>query len=270
MENRQPLTIAVQPWYEDHGFGGKSVLAAVETMVLLAAQALAWEPDLNVRFMRDARFAKFLEIPPQTASVDALVECESREGGGLRARLLSQVRIGTMRRIKEHGEVVFSPPSESAASNAAFDRLPATVPIKEISVGQIYQELVPFGPSYHSLKETLLVSEHGAWGRLQAPELPFIDPVQEVIGSPFPLDGAMHAACVLGQQFVDYAPFPIGFRQRIVVRPTQPGASYFTRVIPVSQAEDEQVFDLGILDEKGEVFELVRGLQMRDVRRAWR
>ncbi|MCW5207381.1 polyketide synthase dehydratase domain-containing protein, partial [Desulfobulbus sp. US2] len=126
--------------------------------------------------------------------------------------------------------------------------------------------LVLFGPHYQTLQETLYVSEDSAWGSLKAPSLPSIHAVQEQLGSPFPLDGAMHAACVLGQQQVDFAPFPVGIDQRVVLRPTQSGGEYLTKVSVVALSDKELVFDLLIFDGEGVVYEAVKGLRMRDVR----
>ena len=95
-------------------------------------------------------------------------------------------------------------------------------------------------------------------------------PSQKILGSPFPLDGAMHAACVLGQQSVDFVPFPVGFAERVVIRPTQPGASYITRVRQTAYADEELVFDLAIWDNDGQLYETVTGLRMRNVGRVFK
>ncbi|MFN2353938.1 MAG: hypothetical protein ABR512_05360 [Desulfopila sp.] len=268
MSTRRPVTIPVEPWYKDHGFDGTIVFAAVETMLLLAANAAREQPRLDVRNMEDAKFAKFLEIPPQSQSVEALVECEQRNDGRLRTALLSQVRIGTMRRIKEHGELFFPaettyPPIPDCPQIPDIAQMAGKSAVTEITAEHIYRHLVPFGPWYHSLQGTLYLGKQGGWGKVKTPALPFNNPIQQVLGSPFALDGAMHAACVLGRQFVDHALFPTGFRQRIIARPTQPGAEYFVTILPVSLTDDEQIFDLGIVDKNGEVFEAVFSLRMQ-------
>lgn len=262
MSTRLPVTIPVEPWYKDHSFDGKIVFAAVETMMLLAASAAREQPHLDVRTMEDAKFPKFLEIPPQSRSIKALIECEQCSDGRLRTALLSQVQLGTMRRIKEHGELFFStkatyPPIPD------IDQLMRKSVAKEIAAQHIYRHLVPFGPWYHSLQGTLYLAKQGAWGKVKAPALPLNNPIQQLLGSPFPLDGAMHAACVFARQFVDQVLFPTGFRQRIITRPTQPGAEYLVTIVPVSVTDDEQIFDLGIIDNDGEVFEAVFGLRMQ-------
>ena len=91
------------------------------------------------------------------------------------------------------------------------------------------------------------------------------DGVREHLGSPFPLDGAFHAACVLGQRSADFVPFPVGFDRRIILRPKQPGSSYNTRVELLSRTRDELLFDLHIFDDTGQVYERVTGVRMRDV-----
>jgi len=263
-----PLTIPLKPWYQDHCFAGRSVLPAVETMLLLAARAVETYPEVDIRVMADGRFAKFLEIPPTAASLDCLVLCEVAGDGRLRTQLLSRVQCRAMSRIKEHGEVYYPgvPGGDSAYRPIVhLTAEPLTGPLTEISVEYLYRELVPFGPQYQTLRETLYLSEFEAWGKLQAPDLPQA-PIEKIIGSPFPLDGALHAACVLGRQAVDFVPFPVGFAERVITRPTQAGCCYQTKVRRICQTSDELVFDLAIFDDKGQLYETTTGVRMRDVR----
>lgn len=263
-----PVAIAVHPWFEDHCFGGKIVLPAVETMLLLAAEVKRSCPEIDIRVMKDVRFTRFLEIPSGNTTVAALVECSRNENGSICARLLSRVRFKAMTRMKEHGEILFPSAAESNRADTAISPAPLGGPVTAVAADRIYRELVPFGPAYHTLQETLFLSGQGAWGRLKAPVLPpTVGSIQEIIGSPFPLDGALHAACVLGQRSADFVPFPVELGRRIISRPTQAGGSYVTRVVPVSRTSDELVFDLGIFDNDGQIYETVTGLRMRDVSR---
>ena len=267
---RLPVSITVQPWFRDHSFAGKIILAAVETQLLLAAQVADTFPDGNIRVMEDMRFAKFLELPPEATAVEALIEISSdAEEKRVGAKLLSRKACGKMSRIIEHGQVFFplvaSVPVDRCL-DPQVDPAPPTGILKEVSAEDLYRELVLFGPHYQTLQETLYLSENSAWGSLKASSLPSIHTVQEQIGSPFPLDGAMHVANVLGQQKVDFAPFPVGIDQRVILRPTQPGCEYLTKVSAVALSEKELVFDLLIFDGKGVVYEAVKGLRMRDVR----
>ncbi len=264
---RIPLTIPLKPWFQDHCFGGRSVLPAVETMLLLAAKVAELYPEAETRVMENVRFAKFLEVPPDVATLPVFVECKMGSHGSIRATLLSKMQWKKMSRIKEHGEIFFSPAGNlddtSHPSPAVDPALPRDQVI-EITAEYLYRELVPFGPNYQTLQETLLLRGHEAWGKLKAPDLP-LDSSHEHIGSPFPLDGALHAACVLGQQAVDFVPFPVGFDRRAIFRPTRPGCRYLTKVIQRSRTSDELIFDLSIFAEDGRVCETTSGVRMRDV-----
>jgi hypothetical protein len=268
-DGRLPLTIPVKPWFRDHCFAGKIVLPAVETMLLLAAKVNELYPGVDIRVMENVRFAKFLEIPPATATLSGLIECEKMDDGRVQAILLSRIQGKAMSRIKEHGTIVFSPARTNSKLPEKADFAPLTRATIEIKADYLYRELVPFGPNYQTLQETLYLYGHEAWGKLKAPAL-VGDPIQEALGSPFPLDGALHAACVLGQQAVSFVPFPVGFDRRVITRPTQPGGSYNTRVRQVGQTDAELVFDLVIFDNDGMVYETVTGLCMRDVSGAMR
>ena len=262
---RAPVAIPVQPWFADHCFNGKVVLPAVETMLLLAAGVAESHPEIDILVMDNGRFARFLEIPAGSTSVAALIEYRKNENGSIHAKLLSRRQFKVVTRLQEHGEILFSPVQEKRKHVAEL--APEALPDSEtrIPAAQVYRELVPFGPSYHTLQGTLHLSAQGAWGRLKAPALCTPDSVRDIIGSPFPLDGAFHAACVLGQRSADFVPFPVGFSRRIIIRPTQPGGSYRTRVKLISLTREELVCDLNIFDEKGQVYESVTGVRMRDV-----
>jgi hypothetical protein len=262
---RIAVTIPVQPWLADHCFNGKVVLPAVETMLLLAAGVAGNHPEIDIRIMDNARFSRFLEIPPESSSVEVLIECRQNEDDSIHVKMLSRRQFKAMTRLQEHGEILFSPARENHFCVPILTSEPLADPEKEIPVEQVYRELVPFGPSYHTLQETLYLCGQEAWGRLLAPVLGARDRVRQLLGSPFPLDGAFHAACVLGQRSADFVAFPVGFDRRIIVKPTQPGGSYCTRVQLLSQTRDELLFDLQIFDDQGQIFESVTGLRMRNV-----
>lgn len=262
---RTPVAIAVQPWFADHCFNGKTVLPAVETMLLLAAGVGAEHPEIDIRVMENVRFARFLEIPAGSISVEALIEYERKANGSILAKLLSRRQCTGMTRLQEHGEILFSPARENRGHAPGLAPEPPADSAITIPAEQVYRELVPFGPSYHTLRDVLHLAGQSAWGTLKAPALPIPETAGKNLGSPFPLDGAFHAACVLGQRSVDFVPFPVGFAHRIIARPTQPGGSYRTRVELLSLTQDELVFDLGIFDSQGQVYESVTGVRMRDV-----
>jgi hypothetical protein len=57
----------------------------------------------------------------------------------------------------------------------------------------------------------------------------------------------------------------VGLASRIIPRPTRPEAGYVTRVRLISRDTDQLIFDLGITDARGVVYEEVTGLAMRNV-----
>ena len=264
MAIRRPVQIPVQPWFEDHSFNGQTIFPAVESMLLLAEIAEDIHDGINVFCMMNARFPKLLSIPNHAKEVSALVEYdEETSSHELTVKLLSKTQLTKMSRVREHAKISF-PVHPFTVSDIAPITTKNDIGIK---AERIYKELVPFGPSYRSLTGTLNISPNGANGTLQAPCLAHQHKMEKKLGSPFPLDGAMHAACVFGQCVADFVPFPVGFAKRVVHKPTQAGKRYNTSVIIISQMESELIFDLSIFDSAGNVCETVKGLQMRDVSR---
>lgn len=265
--SQTPLVLAIQPWFADHCFNGTTVLPAVETMALLAVAVAEAHPEIALQVMEEVRFSKFLEIPPGATAMEVILEGTRYADGSLQARLLSRKQLKMATRLTEHGEVRFplaaSLPeltTESPLDPGAADRGEIEIPAT-----RVYAELVPFGPGYHTLQGTLHLSGGKAWGSLRAPTFAAPANLPKSLGSPFPLDGAFHAACVLGQCVVDFVPFPVGLDRRVILRPTQPGGNYLVRVELRGQTRNELVFDLEILDDTGRVHEQVSGIRMRDV-----
>jgi len=263
MTSLQAVHIPVHPWFKDHHFNGQTIFPAVESMLLLAEVAKSVQPDIQICTMTEAHFPKFLPIPANATELSALVEIDAGEEV-LRLKLLSKIQLKKISRLKEHAEICF-PLKEHAIE--AVTQNSATDGHIGIGTDRIYRELVPFGLSYRSLTGTLQISGNTACGTLQAPTLTHQHGMEEEIGSPFPLDGAMHAACVLGQCLADFVPFPVGFATRCIHSPTQAGQQYSTTVLARSVTKDELLFDLSIFDTKGNACETIRGLRMRDVSR---
>ncbi len=261
MSTRQSLQIPIQPWFRDHHFNGKTIFPAVETMLLLATIAKKIRPDIYPGTMKRAGFSRLLEIPKDATEISALVEYDD-DTDTLCLKLLSKLQFKRMSRVKEHAEICFSPRPEPLSP---VEQLTATSGVLHLDAESIYKELVPFGPTYRSLVGELHISDRAAWGTLQAPVLARQQEMEEELGSPFPLDGAMHAACVLGQCAADFVPFPVAFASRYINQPTRAGKQYHTTVVPVSRTENELVFDLSIFDTSGQPCETVKGLRMRDV-----
>jgi len=263
MTVRKTVQIQVHPWFKDHCFNGQSIFPAVESMLLLAGIAKKIRPDIQRTVMSRAFFSKFLPIPDDATELSVLVDIDENEHE-LCLKLLSRIQLKKISRIKEHAEIYFPVKTPEIQ---AFPQITAAKKFVAIEASRIYEELVPFGETYRSLTGVLKISDNMASGTLRAAEPATRHRMELELGSPFPLDGAMHAACVLGQCIADFVPFPVGFTARLINKPTRPGKKYSTTVLTKSVTKDELLFDLSIYDEAGMVYETVKGLRMRDVSR---
>jgi hypothetical protein len=261
MKTTVPVRLPIRPWLRDHCFNGRVILPAVEAMRLLAQTVQHLHPAGNILAMDNAKFQKFLEIPPNQDRIDILVEVGKATIQGIHARLLTRKQLKTMTRLTSHCELLFG----QASDITPLPSRPSTsarTPIVLVSAERIYRELVPFGPMYRSLYGQVSLWDDSARGSLRAPDLPLeFTPV----GSPFPLDGAMHAACVHGQRLIDFVPFPVGFISRTISKPTEPGKEYGVDVHLRGLSPDELVYDLQIFDSRNRIRETLTGLTMRDV-----
>ena len=131
-----------------------------------------------------------------------------------------------------------------------------------VTAETIYRELIPFGTAYQNIIGDLAISPEGALAYLSGGNYEADD---HLLGSPFPLDAAMHAACVWGQRFTGIVPFPTGFEKRFIYQKTKKGGSYLGRVVPVHVDREWIMFDAWIYDLKGVIYEAISGITMRDV-----
>ncbi len=256
-----PWQLTIQPWFADHHFDGQVILPAVEAMAALARAARQHRPGVELGTMTAARFVRLLAIAPGRASIEATIELEESEGD-LAARLLTRRQTAAMARLVVHCELRFGGAGDGAGRLAPT---PLTGPILEVDARRIYAELVPFGPAYRSLQGVVRLGREGAEGILLAPRLAGEDAGGGLLGSPFPMDGAMHAACVHGQQLVDFVPFPMGFERRQIIAPTRPGGRYRVQARLCRLEAEGLVYAVRITGERGEVCERIDGLVMRDV-----
>ena len=260
---RLPLMIPVHPYLRDHHFEGRIILPAVEALQYLAESVQVYRSDAHVRCMRSATFSRFLDIEKDVGVIEACNELEVCEGGRILSRLITIDRIrGTMTRTKMHAAVSFTSAGECVAGKSVD-----TIPVKKeisykISSEKLYSDLVPFGPSYRNVRGDILLSENGAVAMVyaavnQAPSEP--------LGSAFPFDGALHVACAWGQRYCNIVAFPVGFEERVIVKPTIPGETYHCRISPISATGESLLFDICIHDLAGHLREEIRGAIMRDV-----
>ena len=268
VENRRlPVDIDVHSYMLDHCVEENAVLPAVETMQVLAASVKALKPDADVDCMLDARFDKFLYVQPESKRIAAISDIAFHENGDITARLLTRAKSKktSITRVKEHASIRFSQ-NERHIRHLPLDLASSLEGIAfDVPVDKIYRDLVPFGPAYRNIRDILRISEDGAIANIRARVNSFDRDMPRVLGSPFPLDAAFHAACVWGQRFARFVAFPVGFEKRVIFKRLRCGEDYIGRVIPVRAESDLLVVDIWIYDSEGVLFEAVSGILMRDV-----
>ncbi len=257
---RLPLNIKVQPYLMDHQFQGKAVLPAVEAMEILAASTLTYLPGTAFHAIRDARFDKFLVIKDGQQQIDAFNDLEVFDNGRVISRFITRTKSkkAMITRTLEHATLCFHDILDGPEWSPF--KIP-TIFEQHIPVETIYKSLVPFGPRYHNLKGVTIFKE-GARGQVYAP---LLGDCGGLLGSPFPLDAAFHAACVWGQRYAGLVGFPVGFDFRRIFTPTRPGNAYTARIFPKEVHLDRFWVDIRITDTDGTLQETVLDVVMKDV-----
>lgn len=257
-----PFRYLVPSWLPDHHLDGQTVLPAVEIMLLLASAADALVPDFQFSHFAQARFLRLLPIEPKTLELDVQVEL-SQEGNDLMAKLSRRVKTKNMTRTLRYAELVLC----ASAGKFVPDSSPSLPDCekKTLTAEKIYKELVPFGPMFQTLQANLWLTKDMAGGPLRAPERGGEGIFFPLLGSPFPLDGAMHAACVHGQHYASFVPFPVSFIKRVVHAPTVDGQCYEVVAKLVRQDAQALFYDIWVIGEDGLIREEICGLEMRDV-----
>ena len=265
-KTRYPSAIEVNPYLRDHHFEGKVFLPAVETLIVLANVVNFNFRQMNMNCLLKASFPRFLFIAPETQRLAVFVDIEDVGNDNIAAVLLTSIKSkkSGIRRALEHARVEFG--TDDCAPGPAPFRVVEKLEGKCISVpaATIYRELVPFGTAYQNIIGDLTVSSEGALAYLSGGNY---EADENLLGSPFPLDAAMHAACVWGQRFSGIIPFPTGFEKRFIYQKTRKGGRYLGRVVPVDIDQESLMFDAWIYDLSGVIYEAIRGIKMRDVTR---
>lgn len=263
---RLPLCIQVPPYLMDHQYQGKAVLPAVEAMGILAASTVAYLPGTAVHCIRDVGFDKFLVIEADCDEINAYNDLDVFDNGAVVSRLITKTKSkkALITRTREHATLSFHEVS-NGAEPPPLEITAASGPSSSnyhISVETIYKSLVPFGPTYHNLKDGVSLFKKGAEATVYAPSIGGL-PIP--LGSPFPLDAAFHAACVWGQRYAGLVGFPVGFALRRLFSPTRSGGTYTARVFPKKIYPDRFSVDIWITGVDGALQEAVLDVVMRDV-----
>ncbi|HUL24121.1 MAG TPA: polyketide synthase dehydratase domain-containing protein [Thermodesulfobacteriota bacterium] len=264
-KTRYPAAIEVSPYLRDHQFEGKVVLPAVESLIALARVVKLHFPQMRIDCLLKAGFPRFLSIAPETKRLDGWVDLENVDRDHIAAVFLTSMKSkkSGIGRTLEHARVEFAADDFPPCPETPF-------PVLEklggkcirIPAATIYRELVPFGRAYQNILGDLAVSPEGALAHLSGGNY---EADENLLGSPFPLDAAMHAACVWGQRFSELVPFPTGFEKRMIYQKTKKGGTYLGRVVPVKVDQESLMFDAWIHDLNGVLYEAVSGIKMRDV-----
>lgn len=266
LKKRFSFTLSIPPYLRDHFFDGKAVFPAVESLITLACAVKNHYPQAALHRMSGVHFPRLLAIAPDKDQQDAQIEIETSVKG-ISAALLTSVKIKNraISRTLEHARVTFVQdavlPRQTLSVQMARKLESACIRIPAVSV---YRDLIPFGLSYQNIIGDLVVSADGALADISGGGGSADD---SLLGSPFALDAAMHAACVWGQCYSDVVPFPVGFDERIIYVPVKKGGSYLARILPVDVSRETLIFDAWIFDRNGIIYETVGGLRMRDVTR---
>ena len=264
-KERYPVEIRTYPYLQDHYFEGQAIFPAVEALIFMARVAVANFPQINVCLQKQARFPRFLSIDPQEQIKKVFADIGEAADGALSVSITSmaKAKTGIISRTLQHACVEFasSPAQDYPASPPAdFQHLGGKC--INVPAAAIYRGLVPFGKAFQNIVGDLSLSPAGAIAYLYGGEGEAND---DLIGSPFPLDAALHAACSWGQRYAGIVAFPVGFEKRIVHRKTKKERKYVSRIIPVDVSREPLIFDALIYDLDGIIYESVSGIQMRDV-----
>jgi hypothetical protein len=292
-----PLVISVPAYLRDHYIGDLVVLPAVEALQIVARS----RPDgLDGHSCRQehAFFHHPLMIDPCATEIPAVHE-HARYADGRCLSRLTTLRSGRQMKFTrrmEHLSIWFAPTDREVAGcgvgnetgpppdpararkrlseseeQSGFetdspsdpgDAVPHVGPTFRVSAHRLYEELVPFGPAYRNVRGDVLLTETCVSATVSGGDFP---EAAGPLGSPFPLDAAMHVACAWGQRYRDRVVFPIGFDRREIFAPTRAGVTYRCRVTPLPDEGAILCFDVWLHDLHRRPVETIRGLKMRDI-----
>jgi hypothetical protein len=273
-----PVTIPVRAYFGDHHVSGRVVLPAVEALQTLAS-TLPAAAGADPRCQEQASFSHLLTVDPRVREIPAIHEFTRYADGRCRSRLMTVAygRKASWTRKIEHASVFFplagredrgeAGNGPSPLSGEAVAQLPGATatlaePIFTISTGRLYDELVPFGPAYQNVVGDVRLVTAGVLADVSGGSYP---DAAGPLGSPFPFDAALHAACAWGQRYRGIVAFPVGFDRREIAVPTRAGEIYRCCVVPLPDRGGALSFDILITGRDERPAEVIRGVAMRDI-----
>ncbi|HNY49862.1 MAG TPA: polyketide synthase dehydratase domain-containing protein [Smithella sp.] len=263
-QKKYSLDIEICPYLRDHHLEGKTILPAVESLIVLARALQAHYPLRQVTYQQNAVFHRFLPIAPDVKNQPVIIKIESSDDADVSVSLWSLLKskTGQISRELEHARVVFTntglpefhPPPFPVLRRLKGDCI-------SLPSSAVYRDLVPFGAAYQNITGDLSVSREGALAYISGGHC---ETDETLLGSPFPLDAAMHMACVWGQRFAGVVTFPVGFEKRIIYQKTKQGEEYLGRIVPAGISTKSFIVDAWIYQEDI-ICEFIRGIKMMDV-----
>ncbi len=254
------------PFFKDHHVNGKPVLPAVEAMESLAAASKTLFSDTGTADINAAAFEKFLFLDSRADSTPVDCRYDRQKDGSVRATLQTKTRAPkvAITRTRVHAAMTIGG-GDVPVPTLPLDLAAAPEGIcRTVAPERLYAELVPFGSAYRNIVKTLFLGNDGALARVGSPRSS--DGRQNlVLGSPYPLDAAFHAACAWGQYTRHVVAFPVAIDHRRIVRPTRLDETCLARIRPREVTGEILVYDIFIYDRQGNLCEVSAGVRMRDV-----
>lgn len=251
----------------DHRFENRAVLPAVVALRHLAAVADRHSGAPAANTVTDARFERLLPLPdPGAGPIQAWVELAPAGETRIAARLMTRREAGPagIARWLTHVQAVLG--TATAIRNTPAP--PATdIGFFQFPAARLYADLVPFGPAFRNVVGHVKLGPDGARAVVRAPQWPGDHQPAAFLGSPYPLDAALHVACAWGQRYAACVPFPVGFDRLVVAEPTVAGREYRCNVSPRGHHGTRLTFDIDLRTSAGGLAESVVGLRMQDIRR---
>lgn len=261
----QPVTLPVLPEWVDHAIQGKAtvpVALLLDLMVRVASEQNVVSEANAPLIIRDAFFPRFLpahEVPHCTFEIAFEISFDDAAGESAkvdtRATLTSRIALaGGINRTRTHIALTLG---------GSTSPLPAPSPTTNddivLPADRIYAELIPFGPRYRNLRDSVRLSRAGGVGCVRSPLPVGSEPSRA--GCPYLFDAAMHLACLWGQRYAGVVTYPTGFSTRAIALPLAHGERRCV-VAPRSVEPRNLVFDLWLTDENDRVCDTIAGLTM--------
>ncbi len=253
--------------YREHGeYGdGEGGVPPLEALRFLAEEAES-VTGCSCAASLDARFHKTAVFPADSPSIPVSTVLESLPDGNLHARLESREPVpgapsvpgdlvsvtcatdGNIRAILHY------PPLEAAC--AAVGHALA------VDADRLYSGLVPAGPAFRNLKDTVFLTPDGALATLVAPDM---GPCGGPLGSPFVLEAAFQAARAWALRYYGVKTRVSGYAARRVHQPAWPKTPYVCRVFPDGLEKGAPRFDVFLYNEDGVLVDAAAGVRTQVV-----